>query len=351
MGRELGVYVGDQIKAFNDRYFSDDFNVVRFGSPTHLQQYVHEIEDVLREYSPKTHDFLSGLAEGSRLAMEHILMQAILPELTHISAECDWPSPVGGCTACCISADAAAGHGTLLGQCWDFNIQLPPWYLARLSPPLDGPQMLIVGMGAFCCPCGINTHGLGVTFTSSGHLPNISPKFGVPIVALFLEALSCEGYFEAMDTLVAPRHAGAMNVLLSDDYTRSALIEISPEKVELIEQEPVLVCANHYQHPTMVEWQDLNPPEGPAAEFARSSVFRAERMRKLLKNRQGKIDAEYIKVCLKDHENHPLSICAHEEQTILHFRTLGAMVLEPAMRTIQFCQTNPCSGSFRSFNL
>ncbi len=154
-------------------------------------------------------------------------------------------------------------------------------------------------------------------------------------MAFFLEALSTGGYYEAMDMIVAPKKAGAYNILLTDGYTRNVLIEAAGNRVDLIEEERILVCGNHFQHPGMVQatGQDLNPPEPPAREFARSSSFRAERLPTLLKQTPpNQLGLDDLKKCLRDHENHPLSVCPDPNSTILQFRTLGAMILEPALR-------------------
>ncbi len=354
MGRQLGGLVAGDIKSFNDRYFSGPFNLMRLGSWTSLQNYVLRMEKMLQEYSAPAYDFLRGMAEGAGLPLEQVLMQSLLPELTHVNSDRDWPAPAGGCTGSCLTADSSATQAALIGQCWDFNFDLPAWFLATLTPPLDFPQMLIVGMGSYFCCAGVNSLGLGLTFTSSGHLPNVPPGLGVPLVALLLEALCCPGYYEAMDILVAPKRAGAFNVLLTDGVLRSALIEGAGDRVELTEEEPILVCGNHFQHPKMVAGtrQDLNPPEPPAREFAQSSVRRTERLRTLLHNAPSeKITLDYLKTCLMDHENYPFSICAHEEGTILHFRTLGAMILEPALRAIHFSPGPLCQVGFETSTL
>ncbi|MFA5865138.1 MAG: C45 family peptidase [Phycisphaerae bacterium] len=352
MGRQLGGLVGDDIRSFNNRYFSDPCNPMRFGSPANLEKYVQRIGAELPDYSPPAHRFITGLADGAKLPVEQVLMQGILPELTHISSDRDWPGPAGGCTACCIDPAHSLTGRALIGQCWDFNLDIPNWFVAKLCPPAPCPQMLIVGIGAFFCCCGINKLGMGVTFTSSGHLPNIAPAVGIPLVALLTEALCCENYYEAMDTIFGPKKAGAFNILLADGYTKIALIEAAGNRVDMIEDEPILVCPNHYQHPGMVlsTNQDLNPADPPAREFARSSLARAERLRSLLKNKPA-IGVDYLKQCLADHENLPLSICAHEQGTILHFRTQGAMILEPALKTIHFNPGPPCQGEFETFTL
>jgi len=352
MGRQLGQIVAEDIKNFNNRYFSSPFNIMRFGSWSHIEKYVRQIGEFLKDYSKTSYDFVSGIAEGSKLPFNDVLLQGILPELTHINSDRDWPA--GACTGACVSADFSATQGALIGQCWDFNFELPPWYVAKLVPPLESPELMIVGAGSFFCCSGINSAGLGVTFTSSGHLPNVPPQVGVPASSLLLETLGTDDFNSAMDTLVAPEHAGAFNSLLTDGYTNKILIEVAGRRVDMLQEGPILTCGNHYQHPNMIRGtnQNLDPPEPPAQEFARSSEFRTRRLKEILQAEPGeKVSLEYLKICLKDHENHPLSVCAHEEGTILHFRTLGAMILEPAMRTVHFCPTAPCRGEFETFTL
>jgi hypothetical protein len=352
MGRQIGRDVAGDIASFNSRYFSDPFNIIRFGSMDNVINYVRQAGRAIREYSTRAHDYLAGMSEGSDLPMEQILMQAMLPELTHINHAQDWAGVTGGCTACCVKSSAAGGEGAIIGQCWDFNVELPDWYVAELVPPVGEPTMMIVGIGAFCCCCGVNSFGLGMTFTASGHLPNVPPRVGVPAVVVILEALGAEEYYPAMDLMVAPKRAGAANMILSDGYDNSVLIEVAGAQVELTEEQPILVCANHFQHPKIVERtkQNLSPTERGGSEFARSSVFREKQLKQLLGNAE-MIDAAFVKRCLKDHENSPLSICVHEEETILHFRTQGAMVIEPARHAIEFCPGQPCCGEFERFVL
>lgn len=355
MGRQIGEKVSHDIEKFNSRYFSDPFTMIRFGSMENVIGYVRQVGRALKEYSDHAHDYLAGMSAGANLPMEQILMQAILPELTHINSAGDWPEgAMGGCTACCVKSSSAMDMGAIIGQCWDFNVELPDWYIAELLPPIGEPKMMIVGLGAFCCCCGVNSFGLGMTFTASGHLPNVRPQVGVPVIGVFIEALGMEDYYPAMDLLVAPKRAGAVNMLLSDGGNNSALIEVAGEQVELTEEEPILVCANHFQHPKIVERtrQNLEPTDRGGSEFARSSVFREARLKQLLVDATGDgIDENYVKNCLKDHENYPLSICSHEEETILHFRTQGAMTITPSAHTIVFCPGQPCREEFHRFTL
>ena len=85
--------------------------------------------------------------------------------------------------------------------------------------------------------------------------------------------------------IVAPKKAGAYNVLLTDGYTKNVLIEAAGNRVDLIEgrADPASSAITF----SIREWSRPRAgpefPEPPAREFARSSSFRAERLRTLLK--------------------------------------------------------------------
>ncbi len=353
MGKQLGRAEAHNIERFNRQYFSETFNLIRFGGVDTVKNYVSNLKLVIQEYSPDSWEFIKGISEGSNIQINDVLKQLIIPELTHISSENDWPKPTG-CTAGCVLAANMREQSATIAQCWDFNFELPPWYVLTLRPSGGYPEIICVGAGSVFCCCGINSFTIGVTFTSSGHLPNIAPTIGLPVVSIMLEALLTEGYSEARDIIVGPKRAGAFNALLSDGYNRSSLIECAGKNVEIIEQEKVLICGNHFQHPKMIELtgQDMNPPDPPAQEFAISSLKRTERLRELIDSPVDvKIDIDYLESCLRDHKNRPLSICAHQENTILHFRTLAAVILEPANHKIHLCPDQPCQSDFQTISI
>jgi isopenicillin-N N-acyltransferase-like protein len=357
MGRTLGENVSDQIRLFNDRYFSDPVNLMRFGLRSDLEAYTEKIGNLICEYCPDVYQFIKGIAEGADLPVIQILMQSILPELTHVTNQRDWPKDnffSFGCTGCLINADYSATGAAMLGQNWDFNILLPNWYLAELIPEGDKPRLLIVGAGAFFCCSGLNSSGLAVSFTSSGHLPNVLPQIGLPLSTLLLESLLCESFQEARDSIVAPKRAGSANILLSDGQLQNTLIEVAGSNVEIIEEEPILVCGNHFQHPRMIDLtdQEFNPASPAGSEFALSSIHRAERLRTLLKKSPFRIiERDYLIECLKDHDGFPFSVCCHEEGSMLHFKTLGSMIIESSLCTIRFSASPLCSSSFETFRI
>jgi len=304
MGVELGKAESLEIRKFNDRYFSDPVNLFRFGSADRVWHCAGKLVEQMREYSPSSFRFLEGIAEGAGLPLEQAAAQSCLPELTHINSEPDY-GPLG-CTACYLSASASAGQSALIAENWDFSTDLPNWYVLRLYGPLGEPARLVVGAGAMFACCGVSSLGLAVSFTTSGHLPNVPPASGLPVVALIIEVLGSQGFYDAMDVAVAPPRAGAFNMIIADEYTHGALIEAVPDRVEIIEHDKTLICTNHFQHPGMVQWtsQDLNPPEEPAQEFARASVGRRERLHELLSSAEvAGVDLDLLTGSLRDHES------------------------------------------------
>ncbi|NLX06917.1 MAG: hypothetical protein GXY33_17405 [Phycisphaerae bacterium] len=352
MGGQLGRAQALEIRRFNEHFFDSPINRFRFGSLERVWEYAAKVSRVLEEFSGCAFHFLRGMAEGASLPMERVVAQACAPELTHIAGESDFAAI--GCTACGVSSSVSTTQSALLAQNWDFNFDLPAWYVLRLRPPLDEPARVMVGMGAVFACCGVSGTGLAATFTSSGHLPPVRPTAGLPVTALVLEVLGSQDFDEAMGVAVALPRAGSFNMMVTEEYTRNALVEATPRRVEIIDGKETLVAGNHFQHPAMVARtaQDLTPPDRAGREFARSSVLRAERFEDLLANRPSNgLTPEALMGCLKDHANHPLSICCHEEETLLRFRTQGSVLLEPAAQALRFCSGQPCCGRFETYPL
>jgi len=352
MGVELGRRQAEEIRAFNERFFFSSMGAVRFGSLDRVWEFAGRVLTYTRSYSSNWVDFITGVAEGASLPLDQVVAQNFLPELTHVTEPAHLEGL--GCTAAYVSAESSATRSAFVFQNWDFNIELPQWYVLKLFPPLDEPSLMVVGAGSLFACCGLSSMGLAVTFTASGHLPNLRIQKGVPLVATLIEVLSCPGFQEALAVAAAPRRAGAYNMLIADEYTHGAVIEAAPDCTEIIEGGSVLVSGNHFQHPEMISWvyQELEPEDAPRREFADSTVFRTNRLAGMLDaHRQTGIDLALIRQCLSDHENKPFSICAHAEKTILGFATRGSMILEPAQRTLHFCSVKPCEGEFSRFDL
>ncbi len=352
MGKELGTVQGLEIKEFNDRFFSTPSNVMRFGSTDNVWQYAASLCESIRIYSPDTYEFIRGIADGASLPIEQVTAQSSLPELTHISKAGGFPSP-GACTAAFISSSRTATSGVLFGQNWDFNFDLPPWYVLKLIPPLDQPARIVVGAGSMFACCGVNGLGVTVSFTSSGHLPAVKPGYGLPVMVMVNEVLSTDGFESALELAVAPPRAGAYNMMVTEQYVNGAVVEAVPDRIEIVDESDILVMANHYSHEGLAGWtgQDLTGGEAPKQEFASSTTFRAKRLRELLDACDDEISPATLTEMLRDHENKPLSICAHKEGTYLNFETKASAIIEPGQRKISVCPQNPCTGDFQIFTL
>lgn len=347
MGIELGKNLRKEITTFNSNFFNNPINILKFGSQEKVIKYVRDTKTCIEQLQPHIWTFINGIAKGAELTAEEILLQLYLPELTHVNA----PDLFPACTACGVSASCTLEGSSIIAQNWDFNFNLPDWYILKLLPP-NGPEILTLAAGAIFSCCGINETGIGLTFTSSGHLPNIEIKKALPAVTILLDALTTDNYTDAQDLITAAPKAGAFNMLISDGYNRLAVVEAMPQRVEIIE-DTLIIATNHYQHPAMVEHSNQNLfPEDPAGqEFAKSSINRAERLLGLLTGRKGRITIELIRQSLTDHANFPLSICAHEENTILKFRTLGSIIFIPAQQVAFFAPGQPCKEEYVRFSL
>ena len=84
------------------------------------------------------------------------------------------------------------------------------------------------------------------------------------------------------------------------------------------------------------------------------SARRDTRLRFLLSERAGNIDAAFCQACLADHAEHPHSICRHvsgHDPAAVQIETLGSVVIDLDERVMDFCAGPPCSSDFVSVAL
>ena len=83
------------------------------------------------------------------------------------------------------------------------------------------------------------------------------------------------------------------------------------------------------------------------------SEFRQKRM-ELLLNEQKPLDIHAIQNILKDHENHPQSLCRHRDDKLPNFQhtiTKTAMIMDLEAKKMWVTSGQPCRSGFEEFIL
>ena len=294
-----------------------------------------------REYSEEVAKELEGMAEGSGLKLEEIMLIAAFNEVFY-------PKLARACTSFAVRDGATSDGLSYVGQNNDEGID--PWLngdcttLTRFNHK-DAPNALIYSDAGAPAMMGINSAGLSVCLNALGF---DEPKLGVPMLCVVRELFNQKNIDEAVGAIERANRAFALNIVMGSPEG-IANVETNPFKVETTRADDVLYHANHYL------WCPVEGfSQAKSAEYLKNSAFRCERMKALIETNKGKLDLSLLESILRDHENRPNTICAHvnESRSRAHWsRTLDGMIYIPEKKEAWITHGNPCEAEFVKYTV
>jgi isopenicillin-N N-acyltransferase-like protein len=291
------------------------------------------------EYMPQYVEELRGIAEGSGVDFEDILVCNCLEELTSDML-------FERCTALAFNNDLTVDGHVYLGhnEDWmpnDRDLQ----YLVRAEPEGEIP-FLSLTYGGLLCNIGFNAAGIAQCINSV--YPN-DVRLGIPRVFIGRAVLAAPRIGRAMYRTVHPRRAAGYNHLLADENGELYNIEVTSGFFEaLYGEEGFVVHSNHYTSPRLREMEEQ-------PDQLTGSHIRLNRARRLAKQKiqRGKVRLEDVQEILSDHTNFPSSICSHSKDLPIfdETATIGSLVIDLTARTMWYCYGNPCEGEYAAMEL
>jgi isopenicillin-N N-acyltransferase-like protein len=216
-------------------------------------------------------------------------------------------------------------------------------YLVHAEPD-DGPAFIGMTYGPLLVNIGLNAEGIGVAINSV--YPS-DGRMGAPRILCSRAVLGARTIGQAIRACVPELRAGGYNHLLADSHGELYNVETSATTHDLLYgDEGWLVHTNHYLSPRL---QALEEPR----LYAGSHV-RRNRARRLLRPQLGEVTAEGLQDILRDHVNHPDSICAHQDlQAPPHEgeMTLVSLVMDLSERVMWAAPGPPCENEYSAYRL
>ena len=282
-------------------------------------------------YCPLILEELRGIATGAGISFEEALLLQIRGEVVY--------AIVGGCTSFVFSRDATKEGEIIIGQNWDYPIDLDLMIVLHLTPE-DGPAQLMMTFAGLTSYMGINAAGIG-NFANA--LPWGWCQVGIPHYP-FKWRVFQETNLEGLRRLCAEtKTVQPGNYVFCDSEGEIADVELTPEgAVWLDNVEGFFVHTNHFLGEPFASRPDLPP-------LVADSVPRYHRLHSLVKEAYGQIDVALMQEFLSDHDNYPVSLCRHEEYPGI--RTSASLIAEPEHGLLHVCAGNPCEGEYVTYHL
>lgn len=305
---------------------------------------VQQLIPFIAAYTPELLDECEGIAQGSGLPLDDVLIINSRYELLFLDgSRAPRPGVAGAeCTLFAVAGDRTVDGAPIIGQNVDLGAEARPyWILLDVQPP-QSPRLLTVTMAGMLAQEGMNDAGLalcGSMVRSGGWGAGLpTRKF------LRRKVLEQSSVADAIRTIRAvPKRASSHNLLLADADAVVG-IETSAEEVRVIElSDGRLVHTNHYLHADLARWN------GNLGNYLENSSARCTTMLRLLDEAPAPVAVTNLRAILASHDGEPHGICRHGSRDAWHGETNVAVIAEPARRTFHLSIGPPCESEFHTW--
>lgn len=225
-GRQYRSRFKDSIQAFLDREIYSAFT----GKPSTrdaMLGYAGQCSKSIRQYVPLIHDELEGMAEGSGLKLEELVLITLHEELWHRGVL----PKVEHCTAVAIGPPDTRDGNTYVGQTWDWMTTVAGLSTMLLWKREEGPSLLAYAFPGLWCGAGVNAAGLALCWTSAGGKEIPGPRVGIPSYVLLTHLL----YQDSLEAVIAEARrvpqAGWFTFVMADGEGQLLNLEGSPKEL------------------------------------------------------------------------------------------------------------------------
>ena len=345
-----GEQFSDEIAANVDRYL-DRFahnDITEAQALEHADRYVPLIEDGSPSYAAE----MRGVAEGSGLALELVVLVNVRYELLFsvfaeqaTGREGRTDAVPDGCTSFGVQPAATATGRTYIGQNWDWIPDIEVFLMDIRRP--DAPNALaLTEAGLVGGKFGLNEHGIGFVVNGLVSENDGEEPYRKPTHIAHREILGADRFSDAVGAVVDHDSVCSGNVLIGHPEGELIDIERGPESAYyLYPEDHVLTHANHFEFDGGAEIGE---------QFVTDSVCRSPRLRTLLERRAGDIDRETLEEALRDHFNHPASICSHVDPDQPDHeigQTNASAIMDLENRRMFLVGGPPCEGEYREYSV
>ena len=331
MGRQVGEATAHEIQAFRDHTLewiarSDGLSLaaaleIAAGSLAHVDR-----------YDPHQLDELRGVADGSRVPLEHVMLLNVRNQLSADDSACTslaWPA-------------GWRGRGPTVAQNWDNDPSLDAFIVVVRRRPEHQAPILTVGPAGLIAYIGLNGNGIGACLNA---LPAPGRDSGVPHYFTLRGIFGSRDLDGAVAAVSRAQRAIPANIMLTTPQGPADL-EVMIDEVHVLRPThgDALTHTNHCLHP------DLLAIAGSVPNLLQSRA-RKRRLDELLDGSGSPLD-DPVEV-LRDHVGRPGSICRHAngEREQGAWVTVFSVIIEPQSGRMRVSRGNPCTHPYETYLL
>jgi len=310
--------------------------------------------------NPEYAQEMEGIAAGSNLSLTEIALLNARYELAYCVFGSEAQSlnnaatiEQEGCTSFGLMPEITVSGHTLIGENWDWLAKLQGRVFVmrvRRSPEPGIGKPDFVGFteaGIAGCKIGVNAAGIGLCVNGLVTQRDGANGFRKPFHVRCREILDAWTFDKALLPVVQTDRTCSTNFLIGHADGEIIDIEATPDYCSYIYPENgVVTHANHLVREMRI-----------ASQFERiapHSLYRANRLERLLRRCSGKIGIDAIHALLSDHFSAPASICRHPDLTLPEPKrvvSVTAAAIDLNARTLYVTDGPPCQSNFQAVPL
>jgi hypothetical protein len=228
-GQAYGAAFKDAIRAFLDREIYRSFDG-RPNAKESLLRYAGACGKAVKAYSPLVLEEMEGMAEGTGLAFEELVLITNHEELWHRGVV----PATHHCTVFGAAPPDTKDGDTFVAQTWDWMESVYGLSSMLHWKRPEGPSLLAYAYPGLWTGAGLNSAGLALCWHSGGG-DGKEPRVGIPAYVLIAQMLYQETLKAALDEVRRATHAGWFVFLLGDAKGNLATVRGTPKKLEIQE--------------------------------------------------------------------------------------------------------------------
>ncbi|MBN1439099.1 MAG: hypothetical protein JW929_06790 [Anaerolineales bacterium] len=318
-------------------FLEQTYDHLRLTWPEAVLQ-AHKYLPFAQELTPRYVEELRAMAEGADAPFDDLMvlncLEAITTDALHLL----------GCTSFAVTEEHTAGGKVLIGHNEDWLPADEPDVTLIRAEPEGEPAFLAMTYGALLPNIGVNSAGI-CQCCDSVYPGDV--RIGVPRIFVSRAVLAASTISQAISAALAPHRAAGYNHVLVHESGEAYNIEVSARSFAVMyAQGGVLAHTNHYLSRRMARLES----DSQHLIGSRVRYYRALR----LLRRSHRHDLESLQGILRDHVNHPNSICSHEvidENPLDQQKTVCSLVIDLTEKEIHAAWGTPCRNEYYPYRL
>jgi isopenicillin-N N-acyltransferase-like protein len=253
-----------------------------------------------------------------------------------------------GCTTFGLLPDATADRHTWLGQNWDWLEGVHGRTFVLRARRKNRPSFVcLTESGIAGGKMGVNECGIGLVENGLASSHDGRNPYQKPFHVRCREVLDAEQFEQASRPVTATPRTCSANFVIGAAGGAIVDLEASPDHVSrLAPEDGIVTHSNHFLA--------SGHGESLLEKVAPNTLYRADRMRRLLAADRGAIAFDHMRAAARDHFGAPYAICRHPDPGQPEARrtmTVGAVLIDLEARTMHVADGPPCMNEYVAFEM